>query len=102
MSNPKSVTTEAWLNRWIDEIHRSNVVPITHARYSRIIQRHFNPSIGHIALGELTIRDLGQTCEQVSDALATPAEAYRILRAALVSAVENGVIDHNVAGQGAL
>lgn len=75
--------------------------PSTHAAYEIHVRRFLTPGLGHIPLDRLTHRDISafyRTSVAPEVSIATMRRIHATLRAALSSAVREGLIDRNPAG----
>ncbi|MQA96606.1 MAG: tyrosine-type recombinase/integrase [Streptosporangiales bacterium] len=93
-----SVRLEEYAERWIQE--RPNLRPRTVDLYTWLLKKHIAPHIGRVPLGKLTpalvrewrsrlLNELGVSASQT-------AKSYRLLRAVLMTAVEDdGILPRN-------
>lgn len=97
-AGPKSKYTVAeWLEKWITEIHRSEVVQSTWRDYRLAIRAYINPHIGAMKLHNLTadhVRKMVRALQKKSTRSAQ--KAHTVLRRAVDDAVREEVVDRNV------
>ena len=87
-----------WFNSWLVHEVRFRVKEITYQTYERIIRNHINPSLGNIALDELSkeqIRSFLEVIKASSLADSTIQSIFRILSISLNCAWKQGKIIHN-------
>lgn len=88
------VTVEEWTTAWLAQ--RSDLRPTTRRLYDMLLKKHISPTLGGIELGKLTpsvVRSWQAPLQ--GEHRATSARAYQLLRAALNTAVSDGVIATN-------
>jgi integrase len=91
-------TVENWLNRWLNEIHMTEIRPSTRTSYATTIRLYINPHIGSKRLDRLTpqhVREMLRKARETS----TRAEqkSYIVLNRALEDAMLEGLLARNVA-----
>jgi integrase len=81
---------------WIDE--RPNLRPSTVEVYRYVFRRHLEPSLGSLAVGEIRETHVRRWRKHLLDSGARPAtvaKAYRLLKAIMATAVDDGLIRRN-------
>ena len=81
--------------RWIEE---RDLRPSSRERYERLWRLYLEPSFAEVAIGSLTPNDWRTwfaECRKRSKTSTQPASAYRLARAILNTAVEDGVLQEN-------
>lgn len=94
-----SMTLEAWLRIWFDQIAVERVGPKTAPTYRSIISKHIVPAIGSVRLDKLEpahVRRLRDTILEKGRAPSTALQAHRILATALRDAEREGRVTRNV------
>ncbi|PCN46972.1 hypothetical protein Csp2054_14105 [Curtobacterium sp. 'Ferrero'] len=94
-----SMTLEAWLRTWFDQIAVERVRPKTAATYQSIIKQHIIPAIGGVRLDKLEpahVRRLRDAIVAKGRAPSTALQAHRILATALRDAEREGRVTRNV------
>lgn len=92
-----STTVEKWLDRWMNEIHHTQIRPTTRISYETTIRLYINPSIGSKRLDKLTpehVRQMQRFAAETSDQAAW--KAHVVLQAALKDAVREGLLRRTV------
>lgn len=91
-------TVAKWLDRWLNEIHVSQIRPTTRVSYAATIRLYVNPVIGTKRLDRLTPENVRGMLKDAR-AVSTRAQekAYIVLKRALDDAVKEGLISRNVA-----
>jgi integrase len=95
------LTVAHWLKTWLDNTKPPTTAPKTWITYEGFVRLHFTPLIGHIRLVKLSPQDVRDFMSNRLDAglSGTTVKQLRIaLRAALQQAVNDDVIQRNVAG----
>lgn len=92
-----NTTVAQWLERWLKEIHGTELRPTTYRDYESVIRMHINPSIGTKRLDKLTATQIRQMTHKDIKSPRTAQKAYVILRRALEDAKPEGMITTNVA-----
>lgn len=88
------VTVEAWCREWLGT--RNDIRPSTRRLYTGIINKHIVPYFGSTQLGKLTASSIRAWHSSVfSRSPAAATRSYQVLRAALNSAVEDGLVGQN-------
>jgi integrase len=81
---------------WIDE--RSELRPKTVTLYRYLLRRHIVPALGQVAIADIQPSRVRRWRKQLLDAgvsAVTAAKAYRLLKAVLNTALDDGVIRRN-------
>lgn len=91
-----NTTVELWMERWLKDIHGTELRPTTFRDYSSVIRHHINPHIGKKRLDKLTPTDVRHMINSV-DSSRNAQKAYVILRRALKDAIPEGMLSRNVA-----
>jgi integrase len=94
-----SMTTEAWLNQWLDEIVAPNTRPMTAQGYRQTVRKYLIPQVGKVPITKLTpshVRALHRKVEEASS-LGNANMVFRVLRASLSAAEREGIVPRNVA-----
>jgi integrase len=103
-------TVGAFLTIWIDELRATEALkPSTWRRYEVIVRRYLIPGLGGHRLSELSKHDLAAFIRDARSGLVSPRgggsgpgettlhHIHAVLRVALESAVQQDLIEHNVA-----
>jgi integrase len=93
----KRVTVEEWLRRWL-KIKEDQVKATTMEWYSQRIDKHIIPRVGHLAVGRLDkakVEDWMMAMKQEGVSANQRKNTLRVLRYALNSAAEDGLINRN-------
>lgn len=103
----RSMTLEAWLLHWIEDVAPRRVKPKTLATYRSYVRQYLIPAIGRVKLDKLTtqhVRDLhayvlSQPRKNGRGHLTstTASHAHRILGTALADAMRDDLVERNVA-----
>lgn len=96
----ENITVEEYLNRWLSDSVRDTVRGSTHASYTRIVNKHLIPGIGHVKLSKLKPDHLRRLYREKLDAgLSTRTVQYThtIAKKALKDAVRMERIPRNPA-----
>lgn len=94
--NGGKVRLDVYASGWLTD--RPELAPRTTADYEYVLRRHVAPYLGAYELGALSAPVIRGWRRQLVDAgvgAATVAKAYRVLRAMLNTAVEDGLIRQN-------
>lgn len=86
----------AFGTRWIRE--RPGLRPRTQDLYTWLFNRHIDPHLGHVALGDIDAARVRSWRTKLLDSgvsATMTAKAYRLLRAILMTAVDDGIIARN-------
>ena len=81
---------------WIEE--RPGLRPKTVELYGYLLRRHLAPALGHLAIADIQPSQVRRWRKQLLDAgvsAVTVAKAYRLLKAVLNTALDDGVIRRN-------
>jgi integrase len=81
---------------WIEE--RPNLRPKTAENYRYVLANHLTPALGSRAIAEIKERNIRRWRKNLLDAgvsVATTAKAYRLLKAIMNTAVDDGLIRRN-------
>jgi integrase len=92
----QAVTLDEFGTRWIEE--RPGLRPRTVDLYRWLFGRHIRPHLGQVMLGDLDAARVRRWRAQLLDSGVSPtmtAKAYRLLRAVLMTAVDDGTIARN-------
>lgn len=89
-------TVEKWLERWLNEIHGSELRPTTFRDYASTIRLHINPHIGSKRLDKLTPEHVRQMEKAIPSDRAAQ-KAHVVLQRALKDAIAEGMLTRNVA-----
>jgi integrase len=94
-----AMTTQAWLERWLEDIVRPHVKPGTFSDYRQTVTKHLIPRIGRVPIATLSPTHVRTMYKAVSDesSLGNANKAHRVLRAALSDAEREGIVPRNVA-----
>jgi integrase len=95
----RSMTLAVWLERWLEEIVKPTVRPMTYQGYLQTANKHIEPNLGSITLDRLTpshVRALHRKVEDASS-LGNANMVHRVLRACLSAAEREGIVPRNVA-----
>lgn len=91
-------TVEAWLERWLTEIHADKIDPTTKRDYQTAIRLHINPTIGKKRLDKLTTQHVRDMHKAIGKRRAAE-KAHVVLQKALKDAIREQMITRNVAEQ---
>ncbi|MFV0315729.1 MAG: tyrosine-type recombinase/integrase [Microthrixaceae bacterium] len=97
---PERRTVGQYLTEWLEEVLPDTVAPSTLASYSDVVRLYINPSVGCIALVELTPRDVTGMLRALQRAGKSPNTqrlARSVLRRALRRAEAEGIVVRNAA-----
>lgn len=92
----QKVTVGEFAARWIEE--RSGLRPRTADLYRSLLRNHIAPFIGGATLGEVdpaAVRRWRSERLEAGVSATTTAKAYRLLRAVLMTATDDGIISRN-------
>ncbi|HEX4715683.1 MAG TPA: site-specific integrase, partial [Ktedonobacteraceae bacterium] len=94
-----TTTVAAYLQHWIADVRGPQVRPKTRTWYEQAIRCHIVPQIGSQRLDKLTPEHVRQmvTAIQTSASTASAQQAHRTLATALKDAVDEGIVERNVA-----
>lgn len=105
--NPEKVTLEEYMNQWFEDYVKSKLAPKTVQGYKYIIEKHINPSIGHIPIQKLQPVQIQQCYSNKLESgridnnggLSTKSviHIHRVLRKALYNAEKMQLIQRNPA-----
>ena len=93
-------TVGAFLERWLEDCHRTKVRPSTYVRSAQIMRDHLAPHIGRIRLAKLTPADVQRLVNSLHASglsAKSVANIHGVLRSALNQAVRWGDLARNVA-----
>jgi len=99
VADPDETTTEQWLTLWL-KAKRGTISDRTFVTYESLVRNHVVPRLGRIKLSKLkhgNINWMVDDMEQAGLSAKTRIEARNIVKAALQSAVDQGVLRTNVA-----
>lgn len=94
------LTVGQYLERWLQDVARPGLRPLTFRGYERIVRVHLLPTLGHIRLAKLTPQDvqaLLNARQAAGKAPRTVQSIRAVLRRALGQAVQWGLVHRNVA-----
>jgi integrase len=97
-TGPKQ-TVKAYLNFWLEEMHRPKIKVSTYALYRQNLDNHLIPALGHIQLHRLTTDQVQSLCaDKLKNGFrsGTVRLMYRILHVALKDAVRKKRLALNV------
>lgn len=100
--NPTEMTLNEWLDYYMLEYKKRYVKPTTYINYTVKIKNHIKPIIGHYKLKALRQDIIQKFVNSLSDkglAPSTVEDIYKLLRNALETAVDDGLIVKNVANK---
>lgn len=100
VTTTRSMTLEAWLAKWVDEIAPKRVKPKTLATYRSYVYRYLMPAIGRVKLDRLNVQDVRNLHTFIFNlglSATTASHAHRILGTALAEAMRNDLVSRNVA-----
>ena len=90
------VTLLVYAGKWIDQ--RPNLRPRTLELYRWLLAKHIGPHLGRVAVAKITpemIRDWRSGLLASGVSVSATAKAYRLLRAVLLTAVDDRIITRN-------
>ncbi|KRQ72622.1 hypothetical protein AOT83_04435 [Mycobacteroides sp. H001] len=98
IQSPK-ITVGQWLDHWLETIHKPNVKPKTYRYYESGIRLLIKPHIGQKQLAKLTPEDVRAVIKKINETGSTrnAVKAHQILQKALKGAINEGVLERNVA-----
>lgn len=102
ITNPTEMTLDEWMDYYMLEYKKRYVKPTTYINYSVKVKNHIKPSIGHYkikALRQDIIQKFVNTLSDKGLAPSTVEDVYKLLRNALETAVDDGLIVRNVANK---
>lgn len=100
--NPTEMTLNEWLDYYMLEYKKRYVKPTTYINYTVKVKNHIKPIIGHYKLKALRQDIIQKFVNSLSDkglAPSTVEDIYKLLRNALETAVDDGLIVKNVANK---
>lgn len=100
--NPTEMTLNEWLDYYMLEYKKRYVKPTTYINYTVKVKNHIKPIIGHYKLKALRQDIIQKFINSLSDkglAPSTVEDIYKLLRNALETAVDDGLIVKNVANK---
>src|SRR3954451_18887228 len=92
----QAITLDEFGSRWIAE--RPGLRPRTVDLYRWLFGKHISPHVGRVMLGDLDAARVRRWRAKLLDSGVSPtmtAKAYRLLRAILMSAVDDGILARN-------
>ena len=97
-TNPEAglISFEEFATFWIEE--RPNLRPKTAENYRYVLANHLTPALGSRAMAEIKERNIRRWRKNLLDggvSVATAAKAYRLLKAIMNTAVDDGLIRRN-------
>lgn len=102
ITNPTEMTLAEWLDYYMPEYKKRYVKPTTYINYTVKVENHIKPAIGHHKLKTLRqdiIQKFVNTLTDKGLAPSTVEDVYKLLRNALETAVDDGLIVRNVANK---
>lgn len=102
ITNPTEMTLEEWLDYYMLEYKKRYVKPTTYINYTVKVKNHIKPAIGHYKLKALRqdiIQKFVNTLTDKGLAPSTVEDVYKLLRNALETAVDDGLIVRNIANK---
>jgi len=87
---PSKMTVSDFMERWLRDYAKGNVAPSTFERYSGIVHKHVDPTIGTVLLTKLRPAHLQAAYAKWQEAKLSPASVlyhHRVIREALSHAV---------------
>lgn len=101
----RTMTVEAWLDRWLDDYIAPRVAagqraPKTAVGYESNVRVHLVPQLGHLLLSELLVDDVDRMLTRIIASGRSPGTARSIratLSTALTAAGRAGLVDRNAA-----
>ncbi len=102
ITNPTEMKLDEWLDYYMLEYKKRYVKPTTYVNYSVKVNNHIKPVIGHYKLKALRQDIIQKFVNGLSDkglAPSTVTDVYKLLRNALETAVDDGLIAKNVANR---
>lgn len=91
-----NTTISKWLERWLNEIHGTELRPTTFRDYETTIRLYINPHIGGKRLDRLTPEHVRQMTKAIPSGRSAQ-KAYVVLKRALDDAIGEGMLTRNVA-----
>lgn len=91
-------TLGEWMARWMENEVLGSVKPSSYQAYRRQIDRHLLPALGHCPLSQITpalIHDFVEGLRAKGLSASTSRGVYRLLRAAMRFAQEEGILRKN-------
>lgn len=102
ITNPTEITLEEWLDYYMLEYKKRYVKPTTYINYTVKVKNHIKPAIGHYKLKALRQDIIQKFVNNLTDkglAPSTVEDIYKLLRNALETAVDDGLIVRNIANK---
>lgn len=99
---PSKLTVGQWIDIWIAEYKKNSIKPTTFVNYRARITTHIKPAIGQVKLKDLRVDTIQKMVNELNNnglAPETIRGAYNNLHSALEQAVDNGLIQKNVASK---
>lgn len=102
ITDTTEMTVGEWLDYYMDEYKKRFVKPTTYINYTAKVENHIKPLIGHYKLKVLR-QDIVQTfVNRLTDKGLSPStvtDVYKLLRNALETAVDDGLLVRNAANR---
>ncbi len=102
ITNPTEMTVDEWLDYYMLEYKKRYVKPTTYINYNVKVKNHIKPILGHYKLKALRQDMIQKFVNCLSDKGLSPStveDIYKLLRNALETAVDDGLIVRNVANK---
>lgn len=98
VANSKQTVAE-YLDYWLEHVHRSQVEFTTYLDYRAMLDIHINPTLGHVQLQKLTMKQVQMFCSKLQERLSPGRvkNTHALLHAAIEHSVKEGLVARNVA-----
>lgn len=99
ITNPTEITLGEWLDEYMRTYKKPHVRPATYNNYSVKVNNHIKPAIGHYKLKALRQDIIQKFVNGLSEKGLSPStvtDIYKLLRNALETAIDDGIIARNV------
>lgn len=99
LATGKAQTLRVYLDRWLEDAHRTSLKPSSYADYRRVIDKHIVPVLGHIQLQKLTPQHIQSFyAKELKAGLSarTVNKYHALLHKALDNAVRWNLVARNV------
>ena len=91
-------TVAEYLEYWLEHVHKATIEVNTYREYREMVNLHINPSLGHVQVQKLTMRQVQMFCSKLQEKL-SPGRVrniHALLHAAIDYSVKEGLVARNV------
>ena len=91
-------TVAEYLGYWLEHVHKSRIAVTTYQDYQGMVDLHIIPSLGHIQVQKLTMKQIQMFCSALQEKL-SPGRVkniHALLHAAIDHAVKEDLVARNV------